>query len=249
MTTGDLQTSTHIYSETPVQNNHPVTVHSWWRTQSATMALLKHAYKIIHTAEDRITQQEKRIKTLEAQVQTDDMTGLYNRRGFELTFDREKGRINRNKSNGGLLIILDMDGFKLINDTYGHLAGDEALKLVGDILRKSIRSQDAAARLGGDEFAVMLVDIDKTVAIEKALQIQERLNALTMEWQGKIINLGASAGFSTYTGECDFCATFEKADLSLYEDKRLNKLKEQKKNKKTFKTAKKKKLKFLSFFF
>lgn len=130
---------------------------SWWRTQSATMALLKHAYQKIDDAELELARQEERIQTLEKLASTDELTGLYNRRGFVSEFERDMSRMKRHEEEGGLLILFDLNKFKEINDTHGHLAGDKCLQLVGRTLMKMIRNTDTAARLGGDEFVMFFV--------------------------------------------------------------------------------------------
>lgn len=86
---------------------------------------------------------------------TDPLTRLSNRRGFERLYDRERARQQR---SGDLLalLVLDLDGFKALNDSRGHASGDAALQLMGDILRQTTRSADCVARIGGDEFAVLM---------------------------------------------------------------------------------------------
>ena len=86
---------------------------------------------------------------------TDSLTGLHNRRSFESIAELERVR---QKRYGGVfsLAIIDLDNFKVLNDSQGHRAGDEALRLVAEILRQKIRKSDSAARLGGDEFAILM---------------------------------------------------------------------------------------------
>jgi diguanylate cyclase (GGDEF)-like protein len=88
---------------------------------------------------------------------TDELTGLYNRRGFRALAEHQL-RIARRTGADVLLLFLDLDGFKHVNDRLGHEAGDRALREVADLLRNTIRETDVIARLGGDEFAVLVVD-------------------------------------------------------------------------------------------
>ncbi|CAG0906558.1 unnamed protein product [Cyprideis torosa] len=127
---------------------HEVQKDSWWKSMSSTLSLLKQAHGIISQSENRIKEQVARIKKLEELSNSDELTSILNRRGFMHAFARELDRVNRDKSQGGLLIMIDLDNFKSINDTYGHDAGDAALKLVASTLDSDIRTMDVAGRLG-----------------------------------------------------------------------------------------------------
>ncbi|MFT8872371.1 MAG: GGDEF domain-containing protein [Sporolactobacillus sp.] len=157
------------------------------------------------------------LRIQSVQVQLDYLTGLSNRRGFDrhlkmLIHDRKK------RSFGGMLI--DLDGFKIINDTYGHDLGDRILESAGDILRKSIRRNDVAARIGGDEFAV-LVDVDSAVELAHVVaRIENNIRAFN-EKSDYPCPLNFSIGSSLYrpeTGESN--AFFRDIDQRMYEDKR-----------------------------
>lgn len=195
----------------------PTSVDSWWRTQSATMALLKHAHSQVESAESRIMALEQRIRDLEELASTDPLTGLMNRRGFEQFYALEKSHIQRGNSKGALLLAIDLDRFKLVNDSYGHAAGDECLKVAAATLLKTIRISDGAARLGGDEFMVMLTHTEADKAELCAHKIRSRLDRLTATWNGQHIEFGASVGITPVIAEpMDY---FHLADVSLYEEK------------------------------
>src|SRR5687767_2983590 len=130
----------------------------------AVLELLKTASQIIRQAEDRISAQDMRIALLESIATSDELTGLMNRRGFFEAFSRELDRVNRGQSGNGLVILIDLDNFKPINDTYGHPAGDAALKLVARTLAADIRKMDVAARLGGDEFVLLFANATREAA-------------------------------------------------------------------------------------
>ena len=196
------------------------TADGWWRTQSATMALLKHAYSQIGASEKRIAEQDRRIRQLEDLAATDSLTGLMNRRGFEKFFELEQARIRRQHSPGALFVLIDLNLFKPINDTYGHLAGDECLKLVSKKLLQSIRMLDGAARLGGDEFTLLLTQLepDKTqLHLEK---IKSLLEEMSFDWQGERINFSASVGAELVTADSSYDDVYNAADKNLYADKR-----------------------------
>jgi len=89
--------------------------------------------------------------------QTDELTGLYNRRGF-ISLTRSSLELAQRMGKSGLLFFIDMDGLKVINDSYGHEEGDIAIKEIANILRSAFRKSDIVARLGGDEFTVFTTD-------------------------------------------------------------------------------------------
>ncbi len=129
----------------------------------------------------------------------DEMTGLLNRHGLMLHLAAAIARLRRT-GMGSLLIMLDLDGFKAINDTYGHAAGDEVLQIVGERLCASIRVTDAAARVGGDEFLLLLPGIrDMATAEARARQIHVRLGEPIL-MGGREVRVGVSLGLVLIDG-------------------------------------------------
>lgn len=189
------------------------------RTLSNTIALLKQAYLMIELAEEKILLQNKRIAQLERVATTDELTGLANRRGFYDAFVRELDRCDRGLSNGGLLILIDLDNFKSANDTYGHLAGDACLRLIGRTLFNEVRAMDVAARLGGDEFVLLLSNTTKCEAAKRAQELAARLNNLAVAWYGEEIPVRASLGLRSFAAGDKAHKIFNEADLELYENK------------------------------
>ena len=106
-------------------------------------------------------------RELREQAIRDPLTGLFNRRYLEETLDREVARATRAQSTLGV-VMLDLDKFKLLNDTFGHTAGDAALREVGHLLRENVRASDVACRYGGDEFVVVMPDTNLENASRKA---------------------------------------------------------------------------------
>lgn len=195
----------------------------WERSMGATLALLKQAHDMIEHAEDVIFSQEKRIRQLEKAATTDELTGMLNRRGFYDAFNGEIERCSRGLVKGGLLVLIDLDNFKNINDTHGHLAGDAALRLVGRTLRAEIRAMDAAARLGGDEFVLLLSHATKSDAAARAQNIGWKLNNLSLAWYGEEIPVRASLGLKGFGAGDTAEAIFSAADAGLYEQKEARK--------------------------
>ncbi len=186
----------------------------------ASLKLLKQAHRLIEQSELKIREQEKRIATLEKISTTDELTSLTNRRGFMGAFDAELDRVNRDKSQGGLLLMIDLDNFKTINDTYGHAAGDAALQLVGKTLQSDIRRMDIAARLGGDEFVILFVNTDRKQAAERAQFLIKKLNNLSFIWKGEEIAVRASLGLKNYKNGEQAEHIFAAADHDMYENKK-----------------------------
>ena len=195
----------------------------WFRTMSASLAMIRQAYHRLEAAEEKMAAQEKRIAQLEQQVTLDELTGLLNRRGFFDAFMKEMDRMKRGHSNGGLLILVDLDNFKMINDTYGHPAGDAALRLVGKTLGGSSRPMDCCARLGGDEFVLLLANTEREKALVRAQNLIKQLNSLSLVWYGAELPIRASLGLKDYgVGETPE-DIFGEADTLLYKHKRSNK--------------------------
>ena len=156
----------------------------------------------------------------------DDVTSLFNSRYFHQALERELKLVARHKSRLSLLFI-DLDKFKIINDTHGHLRGSKVLREVGFLLRAAIRETDIAARYGGDEFVVILPDTD----YPQAKRLGERMRQLVLRTtflKEERINarLGASIGLSTFPTEAP---TKEElihlADERMYRDKEANRSK------------------------
>ena len=119
------------------------------------------------------------------------------------------------------LLFIDLDHFKQINDTAGHAAGDEALRLVGALLKAQVRSIDTAARMGGDEFAVLLSGCPRERAEQIANNILAAVQNLELRWEGQLFKVGASIGVAyTNAGEYDSATVLRAADSACYTAKR-----------------------------
>lgn len=188
-----------------------------------TIDLLKAAYKMLEHAEKEIEEKNNRIANLESILTIDELTQLTNRRGFYKSFKAELDRTNRGENMGGLLIMIDLDRFKEINDTFGHQAGDEALRIVGNFLQNYTRDMDVAARLGGDEFIALLPNTSISKAMKRAHQLGEDLNNLTFERNGATIKISASLGLKEYKSGDTIESIIEEADQGMYANKEIRK--------------------------
>ncbi len=157
-------------------------------------------------------------------AQKDGLTGLYNRQYFESIGIKEFSRAKR--FNLALtLVIIDIDEFKGINDTFGHLAGDVVLKEVAYVLSKGIREYDLLARFGGDEFVLLLPNTDLKEAELLVERLKKACEELIVNYDHNEIRTSASFGFSQLDKEDKFELVLKAADMHLYEKKRANKLK------------------------
>lgn len=187
--------------------------------------LIIKAYAMVAEAERLIAAQRNRIKTLESLSFTDELTGLTNRRGFELAVKREVAAAQRDPACAGTVIMMDLDGFKQVNDHFGHAAGDAYLKAVADVLTGTLRGGDCIARLGGDEFAVLLPHARTSQGQRRAAQLQLQLNAACLNWQGLSLPLRVSLGAAPYNIGDTVEETMKRADARLYSNKAQRKAK------------------------
>jgi diguanylate cyclase (GGDEF)-like protein/putative nucleotidyltransferase with HDIG domain len=151
---------------------------------------------------------------------TDPLTGLPNRRSMFVHLSRELARAERLKSDVAL-IVMDIDGFKAINDTYGHTVGDHALREVAAALQDTLRPYDLCVRYAGDEFIIVLADCSREAADAKRRELQERVMNIKLEVRaGKLLPLAASAGASVFPADgATYEALLADADHRMYRDK------------------------------
>jgi len=189
-------------------------------TVQRCMTATETALSAAMNAERKILHQSLHIEEMERVASTDELTGAYNRRGFEREFRRVLAAAERYNETG-ILIYADLDGFKPINDTYGHAAGDHVLREVVRTLDENVRPHDLIGRLGGDEFAVLLTRTDWKKGMERAEILKHVLNTKYVKWNSKHIAIRASLGFQRFgPGDCNKKLLME-ADTAMYEAKRL----------------------------
>lgn len=175
-------------------------------------------------AERRIVELRERIGQLEKLAKTDELTGLLNRRGFETELQRTLALASRYEEPG-LLVYADLDGFKMVNDTYGHAAGDAVLRRVSRLLTDNLRCTDFVGRLGGDEFAMLLPRTSSKRGANRIRALRRMLNPVVVPWKGATIMVHASFGVQSYGGDTDADADgaqlLSRADASMYQTKYL----------------------------
>jgi diguanylate cyclase (GGDEF)-like protein len=170
-------------------------------------------------AEMLIDHMKGRIAELELLTETDELTGLLNRRGFDKQLQRVLSGVERYDEQG-ILIYIDLDAFKPINDSYGHAAGDEVLRHVANLLSNSIRDTDFVGRLGGDEFAILLTHSNLQNGLKRAERIENQLNKSIVPWQGRMIAICASFGLQEYGAKEQGVDLLALADEAMYKTKR-----------------------------
>jgi diguanylate cyclase (GGDEF)-like protein/PAS domain S-box-containing protein len=140
-----------------------------------------------------ITTEQKMSQLLSYQARHDELTGLFNRREFEHQLNHSLER-NSTGTHQDVLCYIDLDQFKLINDTCGHVAGDELLKQVTYIINTNLRDRDIVARLGGDEFGIIFSECNLDSAHDMAKQIHQKISDHRFNWQGKVFDTMSSMG-------------------------------------------------------
>jgi two-component system, cell cycle response regulator len=168
--------------------------------------------------QDRLNENYRRSLSL---ALTDELTGLYNRRYLHAHLDELVARINQD-GTGAALLVLDIDHFKSVNDTYGHAAGDDVLRELAARALNTVRSVDLVARLGGEEFAVVMPETDATVAtaVAERLRLAIAGEPFALGSSGERIWVTVSVGATaTLSSGDDRERLFKRADAALYEAK------------------------------
>lgn len=150
---------------------------------------------------------------------TDELTGLYNRRGFMALAERQM-RLGRRTGRGMLLFMMDVNGLKSINDSFGHLEGDCALTRTSAVLEETFRDSDVVARLGGDEFAVLAIEAAGHSELTIKARLFERLKSISAEQSRYEISLGVGVARFDPRNVTSIGELMEKADRAMYEQKR-----------------------------
>ncbi|MFS2105193.1 PAS domain-containing protein [Ralstonia sp. Ralssp135] len=170
----------------------------------------------VHILVTDITARKEKEVRLKALSMTDHLTGLLNRAGFDNQM--EKALSSDNRRELGALLLIDLDGFKRVNDTYGHATGDEVLRAFADRLRTVTRPSDFVARFGGDEFAVIVGPVNDDALHKLAGRIVS-IGARPYKFGEVVIELGCSVGVARLSHNVDGAVVFSAADDALYRAK------------------------------
>lgn len=178
---------------------------------------LARAYAELAELHQRLEQQAARLERLS---RTDDLTSLPNRRSFDERLEIELQRAHRTETLVSVLMV-DLDDFKLINDTYSHVVGDAVLRTTGQALSDCMREVDLCARIGGEEFVVLLPETDSQGALVVGQKIIDRVTELNQKVRGVAVT--ASVGVATLEPTDDKESLVARADANLYQAKRAGK--------------------------
>lgn len=201
-----------------------ITDELFWRKDGSSLAVdytstpIREGGRIVGvvTVFDDVTHQRQMKEQLRHQADHDSLTGLFNRRRFEEEVSGQIAYAQR-YSRPGALLLMDLDTFKFVNDSYGHPSGDQVLSDVGASLSASVRETDVVARIGGDEFAVLLREAEELEAIAVAKKLVAAIRA------GSKPTVGASIGIAPFDGDVEKTPDelLVAADIALYEAKEM----------------------------
>ncbi|MEW5738156.1 MAG: GGDEF domain-containing protein [Myxococcota bacterium] len=172
------------------------------------------------TLEAELERARAEVTLLREMAFTDPLTGLYNRRAFDERLRQEISRCKRHSQATFTLVLFDLDDFKQLNDTLGHLAGDELLKRVAQTLKGTLRDHDVVCRTGGDEFVIILPDTPREAAQRAVARVLGCLDKLDhLGWKA-----AASVGLATWPGDgATADALLAHADAQMYANKQRRK--------------------------
>jgi diguanylate cyclase (GGDEF)-like protein len=173
------------------------------------------ARQTIRTLRAELARALQRIEVLQASADTDFLLNILNRRGFERELNRSIGYIKRYRASGAL-IVFDVDRLKPVNDEFGHAAGDQVLNAVVAVMQRHVRVSDLIGRLGGDEFALFLWNLNESDARAKAESLEQAVDALTFEFDGRVVTAGASAGVAILGPQAKAATALQEADSAMY---------------------------------
>lgn len=193
------------------------------REGAAIKQISQLAHVLVQEISTHLKRQDERIAELENLATTDGLTKVLNRRGFEDRLGHELS-IAKRHGVGGVLIFVDLDEFKPVNDTYGHAAGDDVLMTVAGLLKTQVRDTDYIGRLGGDEFAILLPRSNKRNGVRRAEELDRKLNNAYATWQGHSIQIKASCGVHMYAADAELKELLLSADAAMYKIKQERKL-------------------------
>lgn len=186
---------------------------------------IDHTAAPIHASDGRIvgavlvfrdvTQVRSQARQLSWQATHDPLTGLINRREFNSQLEAAVASA-QSDSQQHILLYLDLDKFKTVNDTSGHIAGDELLRQVTALFKSRIRKTDILARLGGDEFAVVLYHCPEEIGLQIAESLLHSVGAFRFAWQDKTFSIGVSIGLVAIDGAESATAVLNAADAACY---------------------------------
>ncbi|WP_210484941.1 sensor domain-containing diguanylate cyclase [Microvirga antarctica] len=189
------------------------------RLSAALRSLVRRAGAAEQRALDNATKHEEDVSKLTQLAETDALSGLLNRRGFNLLAEDAFEQFRRSGRTFAVL-ILDIDFFKRVNDTYGHPTGDDVIRGVGETLSRTLRPVDKVCRFGGEEFVVLVREAGREGIMTVAQNLRRAVESQTMESRGMTLSVTVSVGGAIVADtDRDIQDVIERADSALYEAK------------------------------
>ncbi|NNG22590.1 GGDEF domain-containing protein [Telluria aromaticivorans] len=179
-------------------------------------------HREVQEAEERIRLLEAELQHMSELVREDQLTGSLNRRGLEEVYERESARADR-RNTPLCAAILDLDNFKKLNDTYGHLAGDGALKHLVKVVRDTLRSMDVIARFGGEEFLILLPETTVEAAAAAMVRVQRELTRHFFLYENEKMLITFSCGVALRVPNEGQESLMARADRAMYQAKQTGK--------------------------
>ena len=167
---------------------------------------------------DKVAQLQERVEQLDQLAHQDTLVNLPNRRGFMRALERFIDRASRYGEPSALLYV-DLDGLKMINDSFGHNAGDKALIEVAGLLVGGVRKSDVVARIGGDEFGILLAHSDEANAHETATRLVDLIAGCDFTHDGDALPLSVAIGVAMISGDDTPDEAIARADQEMYRKK------------------------------
>ena len=165
-----------------------------------------------------VLQLRQRVEQLDALAHQDSLSDLPNRRGFMRALERMIDRVRRYDEQGAMLFV-DLDGLKMINDSFGHIAGDEALIQVSRLLVGGVRKSDLVARIGGDEFAILLGYVGEPDAHDTASRLVDMIAGCDFMHDGQLLPLSVAIGVGMIQADDTPESAIARADAEMYRRK------------------------------
>lgn len=172
----------------------------------------------VETLEQQSKAFEKRLQEVKAESLQDALTKLANRASFDEFFANELARFQKREFDLAITII-DLDDFKRINDTFGHIAGDKTLQVIAETLRKVMGKDIFISRYGGEEFILIFKDIDKVTVMNRLNMLRKKVASLPFTFKGTRVSITLSIGVTLIQRDDNVHSAFERADTALYRAK------------------------------
>jgi len=182
--------------------------------KSANKLLKKH----IESAKQIVKHEMNIIEKIEGLALQDYLTTIGNRQLFDIDLRSELNRVWRYGRVASILMF-DLDDFKYVNDTYGHVVGDRVLQAIASYLKNNLRVSDGVYRYGGDEFIILLPETNEDQASEVGKKILEDINSVKYRYKDKLFNVSASCGITAIKSKDNAETVLERLDRALYEVK------------------------------